>query len=935
MKDEAAKSPKAGQKPAKPEPGARPAAKPRPPRKSASSKEKAAAKAKPAAVTDAAFRLTRDVIPAHYHVHVLPDLVRGTFRGEVAIDLELKKQTPSIELHAADLVIDHAELIRLGTDGKRPPAPRRKFGVAAPDPLAPQPAVAMVPHGARETVEVKFLRPISPGKVTLCIAYHGTFQKRLRGLYAAQAGGQPYIFTQLEAADARRFFPCFDEPDFKANFTFSVTARSDLTVISNNTLRRADRNTNGTTTSHFKSTPKLSTYLAALAVGELDGSRERLVGKVPIRVWHVPGKAALTGFALEAAAQSLHRLEKYFGIPYPYEKLDLVAVPDFEAGAMENVGAVFFRETLLLVDPKTISLAEKKRVAEVIAHELAHMWFGNLVTMKWWDDLWLNEAFATWMAFRIVDEWKPEWRMWNNFEPHRATALALDALSNTHPIYAPVENAAQATENFDAITYEKGASVVRMLEQYLGARPFRAGVQAYIRKHRESNAVAADLWKALEKASGEPVAQIAKAWIEQPGFPLITVERGEREHAGEIHVKQQRFLASPITKVPGGEPLAWPVPVVLKLPGRGGGVKSHRALLRRARERIAIPGGKLPTWYYGNAGESGFYRVAHDPETLTTLAADPTTALEPVERMGLLGNQWAIIRAGRAAVGSFMDLVGAFGSEPDYEVLEALAGPLAFIDDQLADAAGPGTRAEFQEWLWSTFGSAWGKMGWEVKRGESEGHRLRRAALLRLVGLIGEDPAISSAAVERFDRYLKDRSTVEPNLADALVAIVARDGDLARFEQIRDAVGRASTPQERRRFQLALGDFRDADAWLRALDLCLTNEVPTQDVGFLLIRLLGNRAAREKTWEFIQEHWPEISKRLPPLMASRLIEATAALQSRELRKQVSIFFRTHPVETGARALRLALERFDVNEELRRRAGRDLRTWFNARSGVQG
>jgi puromycin-sensitive aminopeptidase len=935
LKDLAAKSPKAAEKPAKSASTPKAAAKPRPSaRKSAAAKEKAAAKVKPAAVTDAAFRLSRDVIPSHYHVHVLPDLVRGTFRGEVAIDLELKRQTPSIELHAADLVIDHAELIRLAPDGKRPPAPQRKFGVAAPDPLAPQPAVAMVPHGARETVEVKFLRPISPGKVTLCIAYHGTFQKRLRGLYAAQAAGQPYIFTQLEAADARRFFPCFDEPDLKANFTFSVTARSDLTVLSNNTLRRADRNSNGTTTSHFKATPKLSTYLCALAVGELEGSRERLVGKVPIRVWHVPGKAHLAGFALEAAAQSLHRLEKYFGIPYPYEKLDLVAVPDFEAGAMENVGAVFFRETLLLVDPKTISLAEKKRVAEVIAHELAHMWFGNLVTMKWWDDLWLNEAFATWMAFRIVDEWKPEWRMWNNFEPHRAMALSLDALTNTHPIYADVKNAAQATENFDAITYEKGAAVVRMLEQYLGAKPFRAGVQAYIKKHRESNAVAADLWKALEKASGEPVAQIAKAWIEQPGFPLVTVERGEREQAGELHVKQQRFLASPTTRVAGGEPLVWPVPLVFKLPGRTGtAARTHRSLLRKARDKVAIPGGKAPPWYYGNAGESGFYRVAHDPETLSKLAAEPTESLEPVERMGLLGNQWAIVRAGRAPIGSFMDLVAAFGSEPDHEVLEALAGPLSFVDDQLADAAGPETRAEFQEWLWSTFGSSWGKVGWEVRRGENEGHRLRRAALLRLVGVIGEDPAIATAAADRFKRYLSDRSAIEPNLADALVAIVARDGDLPLFERIREAVTRAATPQERRRFQLALGDFRDPAASSQARDLCLTTEVPTQDVGFLLIRLLGNRSAREKTWDFIQEHWPEISKRLPPLMASRLIEATAALQSRELRKQVSIFFRTHPVETGARALRLALERFDVNEELRRRAGRDLRNWFNARSNT--
>src|SRR5581483_9509968 len=297
--------------------------------------------------------------------------------------------------------------------------------------------------------------------------------------------------------------------------------------------------------------------------GDLESSPERHVGKATVRVWSVPGKSALTEFALDAAVESLRRLETYFDLPYPYEKLDLVAVPDFEAGAMENAGAVFFRETLLLVDPKTITVAEKKRVAEVIAHELAHMWFGNLVTMKWWDDLWLNEAFATWMAFKIVDDWKPEWRMWNNFEPHRAAALALDALANTHPIYAEVENAAQATENFDAITYEKGASVVRMIEHYLGPQKFRVGVRSYIRRHREANAVAADLWRALEQASGQPVAQVAKVWIRQPGFPLVSLSLEERGESNAIAVKQERFLASPITRVPRSEAGVWPVPLVV------------------------------------------------------------------------------------------------------------------------------------------------------------------------------------------------------------------------------------------------------------------------------------------------------------------------------------------------------------------------------------
>ena len=907
--------------------------KPAPPKKPAKKKAKPKAK-KPKVVlkpmTDAAFRLPREVKPTHYHVHILPDLVRSNFRGEVVIELELKHQRPSIELHAADITIDHAEIAPRGEKARKALAKPILPGAKPVGPPINQMAVAIVPHGARETVEVKFLRPVGPGKVALSLAYHGNLQERLRGLYLARVGDEKYAFTQLEAADARRFFPCFDEPDLKARFTFSVTARAGLQVISNNPLERSTNNTNGTTTFHFRTTPPLSTYLCALAVGELEASPVKMAGKTPVRVWHVPGKRQLAGFALEAAVESLARLEKYFGLPYPYDKLDLVAVPDFEAGAMENAGAVFFRETLLLVDNATISLNEKKRVAEVIAHELAHMWFGNLVTMKWWDDLWLNEAFATWMAFRVVDEWKPEWRMWNNFEPHRAAALALDALSNTHPVYAEVENAAQATENFDAITYEKGASVVRMVEHYLGPQKFRAGVQSYIKQHREGNAVAHDLWNALEKASGQPVAQIVRAWVRQPGFPLVSFERETGENAGGLAVKQERFKASPTTRFPESAATTWPLPMVVKL-GQPAGKppKIERILLKRAKERLEVKAAKDAPWYYGNVGEGGFYRVLHDPACLAALAPQLATALTPVERMGLLGHQWAIVRSGRARIASFLDLVGALGDETDYEVLDALAGPLSFIEDQLCDAVGPECRGYFQAWLAEVFGNAWGELGWESKSGEDE-RNLRRGSILRIVGAIGEDPEIALGAAPVFDRYLKSRASIEPNLVDPLIAIVAREGNEARFARFRQAVGQSRTPQESRRFQLALGDFRDPALVRRAAELTLTQEIPTQDVGFLLMRLLANRAAREVTWQFIQENWAALAKRLPPMMVSRLIEATASLQTREHRKQVAIFFRAHPVETATRALKLALERFDLNEELRRRAGRDLRAWFVAR-----
>lgn len=874
---------------------------------------------------DASFRLPEDVRPEAYHVHVVPDLNRGIFRGEEIIEITLERGRSVIQIHAADLDLDRAEITPRDKALIKPAGTPRKPSFAAS--RSPIEAIEFTAHPTRETVEIRFPRSLPAGRYTLSIAYHGALQKRLRGLYAAQSGNRRYAFTQFEAADARRCFPCFDEPAMKARFTFSVTVRSGLTVVSNNPVRRSDHNTNGTTTWHFTQTPPLSTYLCALAVGELESEEQRHLGTVPVRVWHVPGKANMATFALETAIASLQRLERYFNIPYPYDKLDLVAVPDFEAGAMENAGAVFFRETLLLVDPHTITVAEQKRVAEVIAHELAHMWFGNLVTMQWWDDLWLNEAFATWMAFKIIDDWKPEWRMWNNFEPHRSAALGMDALANTHPIYADVANAAQATENFDAITYEKGASVVRMLESYLGESKFRKGVRAYISANAESNAVAADLWKALEKASGQPVEKIARGWIKQPGFPIVSFARDEEKAEPELAVRQERFKASPTTKIPAGGSNSWPLPLVVKVP-RGRGSRMERALVQKTRDTIKLKGDKAPEWYYGNAAEGGFYRPLHDDECLASLTENFQAHLEPVERMGLAGHQWAIVRAGRAPLSSFLSIVDACRDEEEYEVLDTLLGPLSFLDDQVIDACGPGAREQLHAWLERVFGPARAELGWDPEPDEAQSTILRRSSLFRLVGVLAENREVADESATRLDAFLDDPTTLDANLADSFVSIVAREGDYERFTRMRGAVEATRTPQERRRLQLALGDFRQTRAMEQGLGITLTPEVPTQDVGFLLIRYLSNRVARPLAWAFIQKNWEAIAGRLPPMMASRLIEATALLQSKDHRKEVAAFFKEHPVETAARALKLALERFDVNEEFRRRAADELKEWLD-------
>ncbi|HEV7732009.1 MAG TPA: M1 family aminopeptidase [Candidatus Binatia bacterium] len=850
----------------------------------------------PTAQRPSRFRLARDVRPSEYHLHLHPDLDTGTFRGDVRIAVTLDRSRREITLHATDLVMDAAS-VHVGSETI--------------------PAKAVLSK-TDQTVTLKTARPVPAGEASLALQFHGTLSQHLRGFYAASAGGARYAFTQCETADARRVLPCFDEPAYKARFRVSVTAPRAHTVLSNAPVEREEALDAATRIVHFAPTPPLSTYLLALAVGPLEASEVRHLGATPIRVWHVPGKAHLAAFGLEAGVETLRRLEEYFGLPYPYDKLDLVAVPDFEAGAMENAGAVFFRETLLLLDPATSSMAERKRAAEVIAHELAHMWYGDLVTMAWWDDLWLNEAFATWMAYRVVDDWKPEWRMWQSFEHDRAGALGLDALSNTHPIYAEVRSVAEATENFDLITYEKGAAVVRMIEHYLGADAFRDGVRIYMRRHREGNAVAADLWRALEEASKQEVARVAQSWIAQSGFPLVSIKPAPGSGVA-LAVRQERFFADPKVS-PAKRRQRWPVPMVLKLPDD----RTTRVLVDKASQRVALKG-RRPAWVFGNASAGGFYRVLHDTTTRAALLAD-LSVLTAVERLALVGDQWAMVRAARAPIESFLDVAAALAGELDHDVLDGVSGPLAAIDDQVVV---PGSELQhvMRTWVARRFGPALTQLGWTPAADEPDAERLQRAALVRLVGGVAEAPEVLDEARARLDAYLSDRGTLEPNLADVVVGLAARAGDDALYERYRSVIAEARTPQEQRRFLLSLAAFRTPATIRRTLDALRNGEVPTQDMSFILMRLFANPAGGAAAWTFLTKRWSTLKKRIPPLMLARLVEATPALREPRYAREVRSFFTSHPVPEAARALRQAMERFRLNAELRKRTAPGLARWL--------
>src|SRR3989441_1313335 len=712
------------------------------------------------------FRLPTDCKPVRYSAHLAPDLAKGTFEGRM--ELEVRLQAPRREIH----------LHGIGLDVKRARARVQDRALKA----------AIAADAESETITLRFDEELPPGDAMLDLAWSGNFSPGLRGLYRAG----PLAVTQFEAADARRVFPCFDEPAFKARWNLQLVGLPDgLTALSNGAVIKDQKEPGGGRTVQFAETAPLSSYLVAICVGELASSPERKAGAYPVRTWAVPQKQALTAFGQEVACAVLPLLEDYFGQPYAYGKVDQVGVPDFEAGAMENAACITYREVALLLDPKTAPLNVQKRVAEVITHELSHQWFGNLVTMVWWDDLWLNEAFATWMAYKIVDQWRPQWRVWMDFEAGKGAALHLDALKSSHPIRAEIHNAEEAGESFDAITYEKGGAILRMIEGYLGEERFRDGIRLYMRKHREANATADDLWGALAGSSGQPILELASGWIRQVGYPLVSVS----ERDGRLVLRQRRFFSDPEAKEEG-PPARWLVPIVLRFRDRGG-VREQRELLFGDECQIALDAQGEPGWVLANAGARGFYRVAYEPDLLRRLI-EALPELESEERMILVSDQWALVRAGGLHVHGFLRLLeGVARHETDHSVLEEGVSRVPWIEHRgVSDA----DRRALLSWIRRLFASAAGELGWDAREDEEDERRLRRAAVLRGLALVARDPQAVEEAQERFRRLVAPQpGRIDPNLLDVVVAAAARTADRARFAELRPRAGEELDPAAKRR----------------------------------------------------------------------------------------------------------------------------------------
>jgi puromycin-sensitive aminopeptidase len=850
---------------------------------------------------DKSYRLPPHVRPTSYAAELSVDPSGPSFAGRIRITLALSAPAEELVLHAAELEIEEVAL----SVGGRAVAPVER---------------RLVP--ASETLVLRFAGPVPAGEAGLSLTFRGAVSAGLRGLYRAGPG---LVATQFEAADARRVFPCLDEPAFKAPWKLTVEVPEDVLVLSNGSPV-AEEARGGKRRVTFAETPPLPTYLVALVAGRLEALPAVVSRKVPVRTWATAEKLGLTGFGQTVAVEVLPRLEDYFGVPYAFGKLDQVGLPEFEAGAMENAGLVTFREVALLLDPATASLAQKKRVAEVVTHELAHQWFGNWVTMAWWDDLWLNEAFATWMAFKIVDVWNPAWRVWLEFDQGKAGALQLDALRSTHPIRAEVKSVAEAGEAFDLITYEKGGAVLRMIEGYLGEERFRDGIRLYMRRHAKGNTVADDLWGALAEASREPVVELANAWIRTPGFPLVSVRRAGRT----LRLEQRRFFSDPAEAAGDGAGAgeAWPVPMVLRF-GAGGKIAEQRVLFRGRAMEVTLD--VEPDFVVANGGGTGFFRVAYDAGELAALRAN-LRALAPPERIQLLSDEWALVRSGDRDLGAFLDLCAGFAGEDDHAVLDELVARLAAVEHRfVADA----DRPALQRFVARLFRPQLDATGWDAAPGEPDAVRLRRAAAVRALGLVAREPAVIREAVARLDRWLAgDRAALEANLHELAVTAAARSGDAARQERLRALFRAEPDPAFRRRYLMAVASFEEpalAQAGIEHL-FAAAEGVPLQDVAFYLGALLGNRTARDDAWARLEREWDAFYGRVKgaPMLTRRVVEAMGAMVERRQVDAVAAFLAAHPLEEARQAIAQTLERLRQDVALRERALPVVARWLTLR-----
>ncbi|MGH9468718.1 MAG: M1 family metallopeptidase [Terriglobia bacterium] len=841
-------------------------------------------------------RLPHTAVPLHYQLTLAPNFSTDTYTGKEGIQIRVLKPVTTITLNAVEIQFQN---VSIDSEG------RSQAAKVAVDP-------------AREMATLSIAQALRPGPAEIHIQFTGILNHQLRGFYLAEENGHKYAITQFEPTDARRAFPCFDEPALKATFDVTLVIPREDTAISNGAIA-SDTPGPGPDqhTVRFATSPKMSSYLVAMLVGEfkcLSGA----AGGVPIRVCAPPKQVQLGQFALESAEHVLPIYERYFGIKYQFHKLDLIAAPDFEAGAMENTAAITFREADLLLDSRYAPLPARQRVAYVVAHEMAHQWFGDLVTMDWWNDIWLNEGFATWMGRKAVNEWMPQWHINTSDALDTYGALALDSMETTRAIRAPrAETPAEINQLFDGITYEKTAAILRMVEHFAGSEAFERGIHAYLEKYAWSNASAEDFWNTITVASHKPVSTVMPGFVIQPGAPIVSVSSRCDGSSTKVTLAQRRYFLNR-QKFEAGSSERWAIPVCFKTASGA----TRCVVLKEARQTFSFPG--CSPWVFANAGARGYYWLSYQPAELESISKSAENTLSPPERIALLSDAAAMLHSGDITIGDYLRTTAAFSGDRSSAVMQEVT---AALDKIGRDLVSPADRAQYQAYVRGLLRPAFERLGWKIKPGEPPDTRIMRANVIETLGFTGRDPDVLAEARRLANEYLANRSAVDPSLAPTVLSLAALDGNGALYERFLQRSKSASSPDELYAFLGALTDFTEPALIRRSLDYSLTPAVREQDFTQFLGGLMSNPAARDAAWDFVKSHWTDIQPKLSTWGGAYIIGDTRGFCDTAHRDDIAQFFRTHPTPASGSTFRRTLETIDNCIDLRERQESELAAWL--------
>ncbi len=838
-------------------------------------------------------KLPKHIRPIEYAIRIQPDLAKLTFSGSETVQLSVESPTRQIVFNAFDVSVTEARI---------------------DENLIASSAVKA--DTKNELVTLSLPEELQHGQHTLALKFNGKINQFGRGLYYVKyqeqgTGAKKLLLgTQFEATDARRLFPCWDEPVFRARFQLSAVVPENWMAVSNMPIASERKVSAGREVS-FQPTPSMSTYLNVFCAGEFDAIESETEG-VKLRIITTKGKAESGRYALESTAQILHYYNQYFGIPYPLPKLDQLAIPGGFGGAMENWGGITYYETALLFDPQNSSITTKQRVYEVIAHEVAHQWFGDLVTMAWWDNLWLNEGFASWMGTKCTAHFNPQWEVWLEKSIPRDPARRIgipkeqamegDARATTHPIQQPVATEGEANNAFDDITYKKGQSFLRMLESFLGEEPFRDGIRRYIQAHQYSNSTTADLWNALDAASGKPVTEIAAAWTEQPGFPVVTVKR---ENNGKVLLAQERFTIG-FSKASDG---LWKIPITYFIDAQ-----SAPATMLMSQKTTSLEDIPMDRALKLNVDGAGNYRVAYDATSWKLLLAS-LPGMNAPDKVNLLSDAWAFVQAGLQPLAFYIDLVGRLPQDTALAVREQIINVFDSINHLLADTP---QRDQFRNYAQWVLRPTLNELTFEPIRAELPTAPVLRASLIQELGLLGDQDVIKRCR-ENFEAYLKNPASVPSDLRGATFAVVMRNGNAEIWQRLHDLGLKTTSTEEKQNYYDALAFATDPALIKKTLAIALTDELPTSRAVFLVSKVARESDRPDLAWEFAKANFKGLLAKVDALGANSYIPSLFTFFTDPNRiEELRSFAKAHLSEASAKPVEIAADEIRFRADLRRR-----------------